>query len=141
MTLTMTEQTSTAIQASRTGIILNTQNFSACRAFYRDVLGLRELFTRRDGDDELSCLEFGGAYLMIETGGHAKPAGKSVRESPAKLRFNVPDLEATLRVLHEKGIAAEIQRFDWGSTINLFDPDGNRVGIRDEAGFIAQMNP
>jgi hypothetical protein len=26
-----------------------------------------------------------------------------------------------------------------GATINLFDPDGNRIGIRDEAGFRQQL--
>lgn len=135
------EQAAAAVQAARTGIILNTENFAACRTFYRDVLGLPELFGKHDDGDELCCLAFGGAYLMIETSGYANPAGKSVRECPAKLRFNVPDLEATARRLHAHGIAAEIQRFAWGATINLFDPDGNRVGIRDEAGFIAQMNP
>lgn len=127
------------MQAVRTGIILNTENYTACRAFYRDVLGLEELFDKEESGEELCCFAFGGAYLMIESGGHAHPAGKSPRECPAKLRFNVPDIEATLRALHAHGIAAEIRRFDWGTTINLFDPDGNRVGIRDEAGFVAQL--
>jgi lactoylglutathione lyase len=124
----------------RTGIILNTQNFDACRDFYRNILGLKEMFTKEDDGDRLSCLEFGNSYLMIETGGYANPQGKSIEASPAKLRFHVQNLEDMQRFLRERGIDATISRFDWGSTINIFDPDGNRVGIREESEFIQQMH-
>jgi lactoylglutathione lyase len=128
-----------SMKTSRTGIILNTQNFEACREFYKDILGLEELFSKNENGHKLSCLEFGGAYLMVETGGYANPEGKSVKESPAKLRFNVPSLEDAQRFLNARGIDARISRFDWGSTINIFDPDGNRIGIREESEFVAQI--
>lgn len=129
-----------SVKVSRTGIILNTQNFAACREFYRDILGLKELFSKTENDHKLSCLEFGGAYLMVESGGYANPQGKSIKECPAKLRLNVPSLEAAQRFLNERGIEASISRFDWGSTINIFDPDGNRVGIREESEFANQID-
>lgn len=119
----------------RTGVILNTGNYEACVAFYRDVLGLRLLFARDEGGDSLSCFDFGGAYLMVETGGHARPGGKSIEESCAKLRLNVRDLDAARRHLRSRGVDAEISSFDWGRVIDIHDPDGNRVGIREEAGF------
>jgi lactoylglutathione lyase len=122
----------------RTGIILNTVNFDACRDFYKDIFGLRELFSKDENGDRLSCLEFGASYLMIETGGHANPQGKSVEENSAKLRFHVHSLDAMQRYLNERGIAATISRYNWGATINIFDPDGNRVGIREEAEFQRQ---
>jgi lactoylglutathione lyase len=128
------------VKIARTGIILNTENFAACVAFYRDQLGLKELFRKSEDGDQLCCLEFGGAYLMIETGGSARPQGKSLQECPMKLRLNVQSLEETKRVLNDRGITAEIITFDWGATINLFDPDGNRVGIRDEPRFVAQID-
>lgn len=72
---------------------------------------------------------------MIETGGTASPSGKSPSECPTKLRFNVADLKDSLVKLKSFGIDAEITKNDWGSTINIFDPDGNRIGIRDEVSF------
>ena len=46
-------------------MILNTQNYEACVAFYRDTLSLPVMFEKRDGDFQLTCLDFGGTYLMI----------------------------------------------------------------------------
>jgi lactoylglutathione lyase len=127
------------VKLLRTGVILNTENYDACVAFYGTVLGLETLFTKTDAEDRLTCFEFGGAYLMVETGGYAKASGKSVQESSAKLRFHVESLEATRRYLVAQGIEAEISRFSWGATINLHDPDGNRIGIREEREFAGQM--
>jgi lactoylglutathione lyase len=76
---------------------------------------------------------------MIETDGFAEPQGKSIQENSTRLRFNVADLEEALVALSDFGIDAEITRNDWGDTINLYDPDGNRVGIRDEISFKAQI--
>jgi lactoylglutathione lyase len=97
------------------------------------------LFEQRSGDFKLTCLEFGGSYLMIETDGFAKPQGKSIKEGVSKLRFNVADIDSALQTIRGRGIEAEITRNDWGSTINLFDPDGNRVGVRDEEMFELQI--
>jgi lactoylglutathione lyase len=123
----------------RTGIILNVEKFDACVSFYRDLFDLEVLFEEAYGDFKLACLEFGGSYLMIETGGIAKPGGKSMEEAPSKLRFNVADLDRALARIRSHGIEAEITRNDWGSTISLFDPDGNRIGVRDEETFELQI--
>jgi len=123
----------------RTGVILNVEHFEDCVAFYRKAFDLPVLFEKTDGDFRLCCLAFGGAYLMIETEGTAKPEGKTIAENAAKLRFNVADMEAARDRLKGLGIDAEIERTDWGETMTIFDPDGNRVGIRDEAGFVEQM--
>ena len=56
-----------------------------------------------------------------------------------KLAPFVPDIEDALLAVKAYGIDAEILRSDWGSTINIHDPDGNRIGIRDEATFVNQM--
>ncbi|HKJ50684.1 MAG TPA: VOC family protein [Gammaproteobacteria bacterium] len=127
------------MQILRTGIILNVEKFDECVGFYRDLFDLEVLFEERSGAFKLACLEFGGAYLMIETDGFAKPEGKSLQEGASKLRFNVADIDRALESIRAQGIEAEIIRNDWGSTINLFDPDGNRVGIRDEETFKLQI--
>lgn len=123
------------IKIKRTGIILNTKHFDKCVAFYHDLFDLPVMFEKRDGGFRLTCLQFGASYLMIETEGVANPAGKSVAENATKIRFNVEDIQQALEDLKAYGIDAEVVTTDWGSTINIVDPDGNRVGIRDEASF------
>lgn len=124
---------------SRAGVILNTEKYDECVDFYKKVFDLKTLFRQVDGDFRLTCLELGSAYLMIETGGFASTQGKSVSQNATKLRFNVADINIALDILTAHGIGAEITHNDWGSTINLFDPDGNRIGIRDESGFVNQI--
>ena len=136
---TLDENPGYNMQILRTGIILNVEKFDECVNFYRDLFDLEVLFEQRSGDFRLTCLEFGGSYLMIENDGYAKPQGKSLQEAASKLRFNVADLDSVLAGIRARGIEAEITRNDWGSTINLFDPDGNRVGIRDEETFKQQV--
>lgn len=120
----------------RTGIILNTERYEACVAFYRDLFKLNILHTKEDASGfKLTCFEFGGSYLMVEMGGVAQDRQKKIEESAAKIRFNVADIEQALATVQAYGIDATIERYDWGNTINICDPDGNRVGIRDEASF------
>jgi len=121
------------------GIILNTQNYQQCVRFYQQLFKLKILFQKEEADFQLCCFEFGGSYLMVETGGTAKPEGRSIVEGAMKLRFNVSDIEQALIEVRSYGIDANIDRADWGSTINIFDPDGNRIGIRDEGGYRRQL--
>lgn len=44
---------------ARYGIILNTENYAECVAFYRGLFGLRKLFERDEDGFMLTCLEFG----------------------------------------------------------------------------------
>jgi lactoylglutathione lyase len=126
------------MKIQRTGIILNTEKYDECVAFYRGLFDLPVMFGIIEDDFRLTCLEFGGCYLMIETGGTAKPTGKSISENATKIRFNVKDIESALRKVKAFGLDAEITEYGWGSTIDIYDPDGNRVGIRDEFGFREQ---
>ncbi|WP_218313686.1 VOC family protein [Halomonas sp. 18071143] len=125
---------------ARYGVILNTEHYNECVAFYRDLFGLRQLFERVDDGFNLTCLEFGHGYLMIEQGGKAKNVTKSPEECGFKLRFNVDDLEKALAEIRAWGIQTVIIYNAWGRTINISDPDGNRVGIRDEVGFVRQID-
>jgi len=124
----------------RTGIILNTQRYEQCVAFYKELFGLRVLFEKSDDGFALTCFAYQGSYLMVETGGHASPGGKPIEHSPAKLRFNVADIEAALQTVRAYGIDADIARHDWGATIDIHDPDGNRIGIADEGKFRLQLD-
>lgn len=123
----------------RHGIILNVENFESCVEFYRNVFNLPLMFEKVEGSFKLCCLQYGDCYLMIETEGVASSKEKSIAECPTKFRFNVPDIDETLLHLKKLNIEAGITTNDWGSTINIFDPDGNRIGIRDEASFCKQI--
>lgn len=81
---------------ARYGIILNTENYAECVAFYRGLFGLRKLFERDEDGFMLTCLEFGHGYPMVEQGGKAKNGVKSPEEGSFKLRFNVDDLDEAL---------------------------------------------
>ncbi|MFG6667487.1 VOC family protein [Halomonas sp. HNIBRBA4712] len=128
------------INVARYGMILNTEHYDECVAFYRGLFGLRQMFERNEDGFKLTCLEYGNGYLMVEQGGKAKSSPKSPEESSFKLRFNVNDLEDALSRVRAWGIDATITENAWGRTINIADPDGNRVGIRDEAGFVNQID-
>ena len=128
------------MKVDRHGIILNVENYDECVSFYRDVFELKVMFTKVEGDFKLTCLEFGDSYLMIETEGYADTNGKSIASCPSKLRFNVQDINDALIRVKQFNLSHEYTENDWGTTINLHDPDGNRVGIRDEAGFVNQMS-
>lgn len=128
------------MDTQRFGIILNVEKYQQCVTFYREVLGLDVLFSKVDGDFKLTCLAFGAAYLMIETDGFSEPNGKSIKSCPSKLRFNVADINNTLLHIKSFNISAEVIENDWGSSINIYDPDGNRISIRDEVGFVSQLN-
>ncbi|MFM4719527.1 VOC family protein [Aeromonas bivalvium] len=119
---------------------MNVERYEECVVFYRDLFELNVMFTKTEGDFKLTCFEFGSCYLMIETNGFAEPDGKSIKSCPSKLRFNVSDIEATLLKVQCAGVPAEINNNEWGLSINIYDPDGNRVGIRDEDSFQRQIH-
>lgn len=123
------------MEFARTGIILNTENYTACVRFYRQVLGLPLMFALDRPGSTLTCLELGGAYLMIETGGRARTGGKTVDDTPVKLRFNVDDLDGAVGKLEQKGVEVERVDHSWGSVANFVDPDGNPCQLRSEWNF------
>lgn len=116
------------------GLILFTENYDQCVRFYRETLGLPLIFDK----GSLCALRFGSSYLMIETDGQAVPPGKSRRQNPVTLRFNVIDVEATAAMLRSRGLAVEVHYWDWGTTGHFLDPDGNRCELKDHRdGFFA----
>ena len=112
------------------GIILFTERFEACVAFYRVALGLPVVFDK----GHLICLGFGAAYLMIEKEGAASDGAKSRAQNPTILRFNVVDVEAAADLLRGRGIDVEIATFDWGTIGKFQDPDGNLGELRNHTG-------
>ena len=121
---------------TRSGVILCTERYEECVDFYRRILGLPEMFALDNAHSTLTCLDMGGSYLMIETGGAAEPGGKPIERSPVTLRFNVRDVEATAAELKARGVRVAIRREPWGTVGDFIDPDGNRCSLRDEGSFL-----
>ena len=103
------------------GIILRTERFEACVAFYRDTLEL-PVWYEKPG---LVCLRLGDGYVMIETGGLARDGRKSQSENSIMLRFNVDDVAAAAEELRRRGVLVNVETFSWGTVGTFFDPDGN----------------
>ncbi|WP_100642667.1 VOC family protein [Alteromonas facilis] len=120
----------------RCGIILNVAHFDACVSFYQSLFGLQQEFSKVEGDFRLTCLEFGGAYLMIETGGVASDTEKTLSQSPTILRFNVEDIYAAFEEAKHHDPKAKLIDNDWGTIVRCVDPDGNPISIRESARFI-----
>jgi lactoylglutathione lyase len=116
-----------AIKLRTHGIILGTERFEACVAFYRDTLGLPVWYVK----EQLVCLRFGNGYLMIETGGVARNGRKSQAENPTMLRFNVDDVEGAARDLRSKGVSVDVQSYAWGTVGTFLDPDGNACEFKN----------
>jgi len=109
------------------GIILYTDRFDLCVAFYRDALELPVWFEK----EGICCLRFGDGYLMIETGGHASGKRKSISANPTMLRFNVKDIDLATNLLMERGVKVKRKDFDWGKVATFNDPDGNVCELKD----------
>ena len=119
----------------RTGILLLTENYAECVAFYKDKLVLPVMFAT----ESLTCFNFGGAYLMVETNGRASLQGKTVEQSPVTLRMNVADIDDAIQHLREKGIKVQKEVFEWGVIANFHDPDGNVCQLKDRKTFEARL--
>jgi lactoylglutathione lyase len=114
------------LDLSHPGLILFTDRYAACVAFYRDVVGLA-VTEEKPG---LTVFAFGSAYLMVETGGPAAATRRPRVQNPVVLRFNVPDVDPAAAELRARGVTIEVRAFDWG-TIGVFhDPDGNRLELK-----------
>lgn len=119
----------------RTGIILNTENYKACRDFYGSVLGLPKLDQFGQGAAEITVFGLGDTYLMVEHGGVSYPSVKRPDICPAKFRFNVTDIASAADALRSKGVDVTVRKHAWGTTAEFSDPDGNRCALRSEEDF------
>ena len=75
---------------------------------------------------KLTALDMGGNnYLMVEPGGKAIPARKTIDDNPVWIRFNVENIDAAVIELSDRGVTAKIRREVWGTVADFCDPDGN----------------
>lgn len=118
------------------GLVLFTERYGACAAFYRDVLEL-EVFADKG---KLIVFRFGDGYLMVEDQGVASSGPKTRAQSPITLRLNVADVEAVAKRLRTHGTVVDVATFEWGTIGSFTDPDGNRLELRNHFdGFFAPL--
>ena len=108
-------------------INLAVTDFARSRAFYRDVLGLPELFV--DDKFQFAAFSAGGVRFAVVGGADSK----KMREARggdvhAGIAFCVPDVDAAYRELEGKGVRFTMKpsKQPWGGYMAMFaDPDGN----------------
>lgn len=117
---------------------LNVENFQACKAFYRDILGLAIALE----DDMDEYVEFATGAVRITLFNRAKVSDFIPRSEPKSydptsarvvLAFQVKDLEAAVSELRKRSVEiinAPTNYPDRGFMSACFrDPDGNLIGL------------
>ena len=122
----------TEIELAKIGqIAVVVSDVAQALAFYRDILGLKFLFSP---GDNLAFLDADGVRIMLST-----PQGAGVIGENSILYFHVTDILDVYNVLVERGAAAERSpqmaaklpdHELWTGFIR--DPDGNLIGLMEE---------
>lgn len=112
-------------------IAVTVRDVDTALAFYRDILGLRFLFS---AGPQLAFLDAGGVRLMLTTPQGAGEVGKN-----SVLYFKVDDIGPAYRRMVDRGADGErspqeAARLEDHALWNGFlrDPDGNLVGLMEE---------
>jgi lactoylglutathione lyase len=115
------------LQIKTHGILLGTEQFDACVAFYRDLIGLPVWFSKPG----LVCFRFGDGYLMVETAETASDFRRSGAGASTMLRCNVDDVRAAANMLVSLGVTVDVQEHNWGIVGTFFDPGGNPCELKN----------
>jgi lactoylglutathione lyase len=115
------------MKIKESGVILFTENYEQAVEYYVDKIGL----SIRLKSDDLTFLNFGESYLLIEGTGVASKKEKTREQNSVCLRIEVYDFEQTVYDLIGRGLIVEVKRFDWGTIGVIIDPEGNRIEIKD----------
>ena len=124
------------MKISRTRHILYVKNYEACIVFYGQSLKLPVLFK----NEELTCFDFFGTYLMIEKEDRAEYLlDTSKNKNYSCIRINVKDVKTHSENLKNQNIAVDYQEHHWGIVAKFKDPDGNLLAFKDEESFAKQI--
>jgi catechol 2,3-dioxygenase-like lactoylglutathione lyase family enzyme len=120
------------LEAAKPAIVICTRDRARATAFYRDTLGLTVAYE----DSFAAVLNIGGVTLRISIVADFTPHKHTI------LGFNVPEVEATVKALREKGVIFNIYPgFPQdelgiltlpGGTVRVAwfkDPDGNVLSV------------
>jgi len=111
-------------------IALGARDVERVAAFYRDILGLRELVRHGEPDGSVRSvwLELGGPVLMIERTGEPVRHVAGVGSGPflIALALTPQECDACERALSSQGTSIESRS---EHTRYFRDPEGNRVAV------------
>ena len=118
-------------------VVLYVRNLERSAAFYRDVLGFRQIFGSPDSGFPAAAFSSGRTHhelLLIEVGEHAKPIPEGRRVGMYHFGLKVGDSDDELRDVldHLKSSGTEMVGMgDHGFThsVYLLDPDGNELEL------------
>ncbi|RAP77498.1 VOC family protein [Paenibacillus montanisoli] len=115
------------MKLKESGIILFTEDYETALAFYVSNMGLRI----REQKANLTVLDFGGSYLMIEDQGVSSSAPKTRSQNPTVLRLDVYDFEDAVHELRGRDVDVGVYEFSWGTIAVIVDPEGNRIELKN----------
>ncbi|NQX58125.1 VOC family protein [Paenibacillus qinlingensis] len=115
------------MKIKESGIILFAENYEKAVDYYINQIGLPLRLQKED----LSFLDFGDSYLLIEGKGVASQREKTRAQSSVCLRMDVDDFDQTVLELQLRGVEVDVRRADWGTIGIIIDPEGNRIEIKD----------
>ena len=123
------------MEFDRTGIILYTIEYQKCVQFYENIIGLTKIF----GTENLTCFEFGNAYLMVELDDEYDGTRNESERIKTCLRMNIQNVKKLADKLTEKNVDVDYQEHSWGTVAKFFDPDGNLCAFKDSEKFEKQI--
>jgi lactoylglutathione lyase len=110
------------------GIIIFMEHYESTVDFYITKLGLPVRLRNHD----LTILDFGKSYLMIEDRGVASTTEKTRSQNPTVIRLDVVDFDKAVEELVARGVTVNVYKKDWGIIGVIIDPEGNRIEIKAE---------
>jgi catechol 2,3-dioxygenase-like lactoylglutathione lyase family enzyme len=112
-------------------VLLLTRNTDRSAAFYRDVLGLELHAEEHDGRHRHYACRLGSVYFTIQLAADLREPVPGIAHDTLQLCFTVPDIDAFLRRLAEKGVAPlhPPLPFEHTTFTTLADPDGRHVRV------------
>ncbi|WP_286827975.1 glyoxalase/bleomycin resistance/dioxygenase family protein [Maribacter sp. UBA4516] len=90
-------------------------------------------------NENLTCFEFGQAYLMVEIDNQFKGRKIGMERTKTCLRKNVSNVKILANKLISKNIEVDYQEHSWGTIAKFTDPDGNLCAFKDSFKFEKQI--
>ena len=95
-------------------------------AFYRDLLGVPLVRDEHDAAWAEAKLPGGIRFALHQS----HPGGEPQTPSSVVIDFETSDIEAAAERLRAAGVrVGELMRKEWGSALEVYDPDGYRIDL------------
>lgn len=110
------------------GVVMRVADLPRMRAFYRDIVGLSEVYT----DDECVILNLGdNTYLELRGGGHLVPVPADRVEITNSFILRMQDTDAFKDQLKAHGVVFVNEHIQWKRAHLAYfaDPEGRIIGI------------